>query len=118
MKNKLYTRASKFCVWLGILFIIPNKLWLMHERGAVGFDFIELVLYAWLVVGNYVLGYRLIDRPSWAGYVMPKKWMDEWLLLSNAEADVTRSNGFRLIVVAACVAALAVMWLAVMNGKL
>jgi hypothetical protein len=108
MKNPIYTNLSKFAVWAALLVAIPVRLQRMHESGIFVSDILVLALYVYLLVANFVLGYRLKDPPFWSKYLIPKKWIDDWVFLSENESEFEKSNRIRLfgfiviIIIATC----------------
>lgn len=68
----------------------------MHESGIFISDFFELAFYIYLLVANFILGYRLKDPPAWSKYLIPKKWIDDWVFLSENENEFEKSNRIRL----------------------
>ncbi|PJK10007.1 hypothetical protein CO608_04710 [Lysobacteraceae bacterium NML08-0793] len=114
--NPIYTKLSKLCVWLGVIFVVPVKV-LFGMRGDWS-DVFELFVYFYLIVGNYVLGYRLMDPPGWAYRVMPRKWIEDWVFLSISDSEGVRSNKIRLFSFVGSVVLLSIIFLAVVNEKI
>ncbi|PJK12305.1 hypothetical protein CO613_11635 [Lysobacteraceae bacterium NML07-0707] len=103
-------------MWLGLLFIVPVKI-LFGMRGGYS-DFLELVVYFYLILGNYVLGYRLMNPPNWSFKIIPKKWIDDWIYLSTSNSDLVKSNSVRLVAFVFGVVAFSIIILSVVNDKI
>ncbi|WP_374519381.1 hypothetical protein [Undibacterium squillarum] len=118
MKNPVYTRFSMTAMWLGILIAIPLKCWKILDRESAIADYLELLLYLYLVLANYICGYRLYSPPVWSRFLVRQKWIDEWRYLSETHPDETRDNHRKLRVVVAGTIVMTVLLLATVHGKL
>jgi hypothetical protein len=63
-------------MWLGILIAIPLKCWKILDRESAIADYSELLLYLYLVLANYICGYRLYSPPAWSRFLVRQKWID------------------------------------------
>lgn len=82
IKNSIYTNASKLACLVSLLFSIPMFVLVQSERDITYGAVVTGAIYLYLIVANYIMGYRLFDTPKWAHWVVPNVWLNEWRLLS------------------------------------
>lgn len=114
IKNPKYIRFSRIAFYSGVFVVMPLTV-LMQSNKSMGWpEWATLAFYIYLIVGNYILGFRLENPPVWAKYVMPLKWIDDWRRLSYGEVPEKDLDDKKLIRVAG-VAAISVIFFGILS---
>ena len=118
IQNKQYLWASRFAFWLCVLIALPLFIFQFFEKNPTVANAFTVLLYCYIALGNYILGYRIENPPKWAYWVLPEKWISEWQYLVFANPEDTKSNKKGLIRVIGGAALLTILLLAFLSGKL
>jgi hypothetical protein len=118
--QSLWIMRSVF--WVGVLFAIPLALLNIHNTGPalVGelAAALTLLVQCYLAVAIYILAYRPDNPPTWARWVLPKKWIDEWRQIVHADPGSIWLNRNRLVRVSAGAVFFAILLLLFLSGKI
>jgi uncharacterized membrane-anchored protein YitT (DUF2179 family) len=96
IKNKKYLLISRFTFWLTVLFTIPLFIFDTYKLGSTLTNTLIFLLYIYISIGNYLLGYRLDNPPKWSSWVIPKQWIVEWRYLVYADPEDIKENQSKL----------------------
>jgi hypothetical protein len=66
VQNPGYLWACRIAAWVAVLFNIPLCIFNNYESGSIASAILPIILYCYLAVGSYVLGYRLDNPPPCA----------------------------------------------------
>lgn len=120
IKNPKYIIFSRIAFWVSIFILLP-LFFIRISEGELNFaDCLTFFVYVYIIIGNYVLGYRLFNPPYWVKWVVPSKWISEWKFLSNADAETIqiKRNHKNLIRITAGAALIMIFLLALLSGKI
>lgn len=119
IRNPEYIRFSRVSFWIGIFIVMPLFLSRVYSKEIDLGIILTFFFYLYVLVGNYILGYRLYNPPTWVKWIMPFKWILEWRFLSESDARAAnvRTNKKNLIRIGGGVILLTILILAIMSGK-
>ncbi len=117
VRNPGYLWVSRIAFWAALLFNIPMCLYNNYESGSMTSAVLPIILYSYLAIACYILGYRLDNPPSWARWVVREKWIAEWRYLANANPESIKQNRNKLLQIGGGTALLVVLSLALLHDK-